>query len=73
MIILRIYNSYKLIVIFSLSKALDMHIAVALLRMAENDYKDEDANESQKKTKLPPNLSFSQLSQGKKNFSTIYL
>lgn len=44
-----------------------MHIAVALLRMTETDHDDEHANESQKKSKLPPNLSFSQLSQGKDN------
>ncbi|OXU28442.1 hypothetical protein TSAR_008414 [Trichomalopsis sarcophagae] len=49
-------------------KALDMHIAVALLRMSEGlDYEfcDEENQDLQKKptARLPPNQSFSQLSQ----------
>lgn len=47
-----------------------MHIAVALLRMSEGldyEYCDEENQDSQKKptARLPPNQSFSQLSQGK--------
>lgn len=53
-----------------LSKALDMHIAVGLLRMTEGlDYEnvDDDGQDLQKKTttKIRPNQSFSQLSQGR--------
>ena len=45
-----------------------MHIAVALLRIPEGldyDNMDEETQDPQKKPRLPPNQSFSQLSQGK--------
>lgn len=47
-------------------KALDMHLAVALLRLSESfdyDNTEDEIVESKKTTKIPANQSFSQLSQ----------
>ena len=61
---------------FSLrSKALDMHIAVALLRISEGldcSTVVGDAEEQKKNTQtIPGNQSFSQLSQGLKEYLKI--